>query len=101
MRITELGMGKEEFYKKSGISSASFSQWNTGMHAPTKKKIAQAALALNVSVEYLLAGNEKKPDPETGNELTEMQQKAMRLIMEMSDSQLRVFIAALEAGKES
>lgn len=99
MRITELGMSKEEFYKKSGISSASFSQWNTGMHAPTKKKIAQAALALNVSVEYLLTGNETKPAPETGNELTEMQQKAMRLIMEMSDSQLRVFIAALEASK--
>jgi len=61
VRIAELGMSKEEFYEKSGISSASYSQWNTGAHAPTKKKLAQAAAALGVSVEYILTGNENKP----------------------------------------
>ena len=62
-------------------------------------RLVEIAKYLNVSTAYLTGEqNEKKPAPETGNELTEMQRKAMRLIMEMSDSQLRVFIATLEAA---
>ena len=73
MRVAELGMTKEEFYEKSGISSASYSQWNTGTHTPTKKKMAQAAAALNVSLEYILTGEEQKEKPTTvsGSELDE------------------------------
>ena len=62
------GMSKEEFYEKSGISSASFSQWNTGLHKPSKKKIADAAKCLNVSVEFLLYGDNKKPALDNENE---------------------------------
>ncbi len=76
MRVAELGMTKEEFYEKSGISSASYSQWNTGTHAPTKKKMAQAAAALNVSLEYILTGETKKESTATnGSELTEEEMK--------------------------
>lgn len=64
MRCASLGMSKEDFYKASGISSASFSQWNTGIHAPTKKKLAQAANVLGVSLEYLLTGETKKAPSE-------------------------------------
>ena len=60
IRMAELGMSKEEFYEKSSISSASFSQWNTGVHKPTKKKLGQAAAVLNVSLEYLLTGEQKE-----------------------------------------
>jgi transcriptional regulator with XRE-family HTH domain len=71
MRVAELGMTKEEFYEKSGISSASYSQWNAGPHAPTKKKMAQAAAALNVSLEYILTGETKKePTATNGSELS-------------------------------
>ena len=62
-RITELGITKEEFYASSGISSASFSQWNTGVHKPTPKKIASAAKALGVPVSYLVEGVEQKENP--------------------------------------
>ena len=54
MRIAQLQMSKEEFYQKAGISSASYSQWNTGKITPSKRKIAQAAEALGVTLEYLL-----------------------------------------------
>lgn len=72
IRMAELGMSKEEFYEMSGISSASYSQWNTGAHKPTKKKLADAAKTLKVSLEYLLTGeeDEKKPAPISENELT-------------------------------
>ena len=54
LHIAKMGMSKEMFYKDSGISSASFSQWNTGIHKPTLKKVTAAAKTLGVSVEYLL-----------------------------------------------
>lgn len=99
IRMAELGMSKEHFYELSGISSASFSQWNTGAHKPTKKKIGQAASVLGVSFEYLWFGEGQKNKPATheGRELTEMQQKAVDMILNMSDAQLKAFIAAAEA----
>jgi transcriptional regulator with XRE-family HTH domain len=56
-------MSKEEFYTKSGISSASYSQWNTLTHKPTKKKLGAAANCLGVPLEYLLYGSEQKETP--------------------------------------
>ena len=64
MRITELGMSKADFYKISGISSASYSQWNTGLYKPSEKKLRSAAECLGVSYEYLAFGHsetEKAP----------------------------------------
>ena len=65
MRISELGMAKADFYKQSGISSASYSQWNTGLYRPSEKKLRSAAECLGVSYEYIRYGasadNEKAP----------------------------------------
>lgn len=63
--IAEAGIPRERFYKESGISSASYSQWNTGTHAPTKKKLSCAARYLGVTLEYLLTGNSQKETPAT------------------------------------
>lgn len=63
LRIAELGMSKADFYKQSGISSASYSQWNTGRYNPTEKKLASAAACLGVTVEYLRDGVETKKAP--------------------------------------
>ena len=60
VRISELGMSKADFYKLSGISSASFSQWNTGLYKPSEKKLRSAAECLGVSVEYLLGQETEK-----------------------------------------
>lgn len=72
IRLAEIEMPKQVFYEKSGISSGSYSQWNTGMHSPSLKKLQKAALVLGVPVEYLLYGDapaasqgaKKSPDPE-------------------------------------
>lgn len=71
--LAERGMSKEEFYAKSKVSSASFSQWNTGIHKPTLKKIFAMAQCLGVSVEFL-TGEEKKEKPatQTGNRQSEI-----------------------------
>ena len=99
-RLIALGMSKEEFYKLSGISSATYSYWNTGKYNPTFKKLKSAAEVLEVSYEYLVTGEEQqknKPALPEENELTEMQRKAVDMIMNMTDAQLKAFIAAAEA----
>ena len=53
MRLSQIGMSKSEFYDRSGISSASFSQWRTGTYKPSRKKLAKAADVLSVPVDYL------------------------------------------------
>jgi transcriptional regulator with XRE-family HTH domain len=62
IRLAEIGMTKQEFYEKSGISSGSFSQWNTGKHAPSIKKVQRASSAIGVTTEYLLYGVDPMPD---------------------------------------
>ena len=54
MRLSQIGMSKAEFYSRSGISSASLSQWRTGTYKPSKKKLERAAEVLAVPVGYLL-----------------------------------------------
>lgn len=54
LRLAEVGMSKTEFYKRSGISSASYSQWNTGLYTPSERKLKNAAECLGISFEYLL-----------------------------------------------
>ena len=53
-RLIELNMTKAEFYKKSGISSASLCQWKSGKYVPSEKKLNAAAAVLGVSYEYLI-----------------------------------------------
>ena len=59
--LAEKGMSKEEFYSKSKVSSASFSQWNTGLHKPTPKKLFAIAECLGVSVAFLTGEEERTP----------------------------------------
>lgn len=68
--IAQSGMMKQDFYDKTGISSASYSQWNTGTHTPSMKKLQRAADVLGVTLEYLLYGDEN------GNEQEEETKKS-------------------------
>ena len=59
IRLSEINMSKADFYKLSGISSASLSQWRTGVYSPTRKKLESAAECLGLSYEYLAYGAEE------------------------------------------
>lgn len=63
LRLLELNMTKAEFYEKSGISSASYSQWNTGRYNPSKRKLENAAKCLETTYEYLAFGQETEKTP--------------------------------------
>lgn len=90
VRRIELGMSKTEFYEKSGISSATYSQWNTKIFKPSKRKLKGAASALKMTYEELVgeeAKNEQKQEsspPNTGNELSEDQKYLIDFISQAS-----------------
>lgn len=60
--LAEKGIQKKDFYKDCGITSASYSLWNTGKTAPRKKNLNIIARYLGTSTDYLLTGlGEKAP----------------------------------------
>lgn len=110
IRLAEIEMPKQVFYEKSGISSGSYSQWNTGMHSPSLKKLQKAALVLGVPVEYLLYGDapaasqgaKKAPDPEIEGVMeNEDLKEAVELLKKMDKETLRIFIKAARGALEN
>lgn len=60
-------------------------------------RLVEIANYLNVPTAYLTGEEQNKPALPQENELTEMQQKAVDMILNMTDAQLKAFIAAAEA----
>ena len=77
-----------------GLSNAAASGWKKGKE-PNDTTLAKLADYFGVTVETLT--NENKPALPQENELTEKQRKAVDMIMNMTDDQLKAFIAAAEA----
>lgn len=105
LRMAELNMSKQSFYEKSGISSASFSQWNTGAYKPSVKKIKSAAKALGTSVEYLLTGagpgDIKKERPaENGEALKESLPEDIRQLLSICQENPALASALLSVARQ-
>lgn len=105
LRMAELNMSKQSFYEKSGISSASFSQWNTGAYKPSVKKIKSAAKALDTSVEYLLTGagpgDIKKERPaENGETLKESLPEDIRQLLSICQENPALASALLSVARQ-
>lgn len=79
-----------------GLSRTSPNGWKKGK-VPRDATLEKIADYFGVSVEALTEEQKNKPTTQEGNELTEMQQKAVDMILNMSDAQLKAFIAAAEA----
>ena len=103
LRLTEIDMEKGEFYAKSGISSGSYSQWNTEAHQPSLKKLRAAASVLGVSLEYLLYGDgaekESAPDPKIEG-YSELQQAAIQFVLSLPPDKLERFVKMGRAAFE-
>ncbi len=109
IRLAEIEMPKQVFYEKSGISSGSYSQWNTGMHSPSLKKLQKAALVLGVPVEYLLYGDApaasegaKKALTKTGEreDISPAKQALLDVIDSLTDEQCEKLLIVVESAKK-
>ena len=65
--LMQRNITKTKFYEDCGITSASYSQWNTGKTTPRMKNIVRIAEYLKVSPEYLMTGDETKKEPTADN----------------------------------
>lgn len=57
--LAKRGIQKEDFYKDSGITSATMSQYRSGLYNPSKKTIAKASAYFGITVSELV----KQIDP--------------------------------------
>lgn len=70
--LAEKGISKRDFYQDCGITSASYSLWNTGKTTPRMKNLEVIADYLETTTDYLLTGlgeKEKAPTREGEREI--------------------------------
>ena len=77
--LAEKGISKRDFYRDCGITSASYSLWNTGKTTPRMKNLEVIANYLETTTDDLLTGlgeKEKAPTQEGEREIDDRQMKA-------------------------
>lgn len=77
--LAEKGISKRDFYRDCGITSASYSLWNTGKTTPRMKNLEVIANYLETTTDYLLTGlgeKEKAPTQVGEREIDDRQMKA-------------------------
>lgn len=92
----EKGITINKLEKETSIGRGNIARWDK--HRPNIDNVQKVADYFAVTTDYILTGNENKPAQ--GGELTETQREAVELIMQMSDQQLKVFVATLKAAME-
>lgn len=106
--LAERGIEKKKFFADCKITSATYSQWNTGKTTPRMRNLAVIATYLGVPLDELLRSvnpshggisedDEKKQRPAQGEALSPEKQAAWELLQKMDDDTLRRFINAAKA----
>ena len=112
--LAKKNISKTEFYEKCNLTSASYSNWNTGKTRPKMKNIERIARFLGVTSEYLLYGDgeekESAPDPKTdgikkahateGEGYTDLQKAAIQFVLSLPPEKLERFIKMGRAAFE-
>lgn len=82
--------------RELGLGNGTIRRWDDS--SPAYEKLQKVADYFGITVAELTGEDQKeKPAAHEGRELTEMQQKAVDMILNMSEAQLKAFIAAAEA----
>lgn len=78
--LAEKGIQKQDFYRDCGITSASYSLWNTGKTTPRMKNLEAIADYLNTTTDYLLTGlGQKEKTPTLESEQMRLEGTYLRL----------------------
>ena len=102
--LAKKNISKAEFYEKCNLTSASYSNWNTGKTRPKMKNIERIARFLGVTSEYLLYGDgeekESAPDPKTEGEDAQLAQ-LIAGFRRLSPQQKSAVLAVIEGYQPS
>ena len=88
---------KGEFYKKSGVSSATFSQWRKGTYSPSSENIRRIEEYLGIKFEL---GTKEKPATVAGDELSEKDVQLANWFRSLSAEKQRALLNLGDAPKE-
>lgn len=102
--LAKKNISKAEFYEKCNLTSASYSNWNTGKTRPKMKNIERIARFLGVTSEYLLYGDsaekEETPDPKIEGEDAQLAQFIAKF-SRLSPQQKSAVLAVMEGYQPS
>ena len=102
--LAKKNISKAEFYEKCNLTSASYSNWNTGKTRPKMKNIERISRFLGVTSEYLLYGDgeekESAPDPKTEVEDAQLAQ-LIAGFSRLSPQQKSAVLAVIEGYQPS
>lgn len=95
-KLKEIDMPKGEFYKKSGISSATFSQWRNGTYEPSTENLSRIEECLGLS----FAISQKEKQPAVIGELSEDEIKLLAAYRKILDQKKPGYLDMLERAAE-
>lgn len=100
--LAKKNISKAEFYEKCNLTSASYSNWNTGKTRPKMKNIEKIARFLGVTSEYLLYGDgeekESAPDPKTKGG-SQAKKALMDALNDLTDEQCEKLLPIILSAK--
>lgn len=100
IRLKEMGKTKKQFYEDTGISSATYSQWNTGMFSPSKKSLKIVSEYIGVSVPELTGDAQTEKLPAQHGEQDAEVQELIRLF-DLASPELRAAALAVLKSAEA
>jgi DNA-binding helix-turn-helix protein len=102
--LAEKGISKRDFYQDCGITSASYSLWNTGKTTPRMKNLEVIADYLETTTDYLLTGlgeKEKAPIPKVEREMDDLTNEILNELEGMSHAEMLLVKERIQKIKES
>lgn len=93
--LKEKRIKKADFYKATGVSSASFSQWRKNGHTPELKTLMRVNSFLGTN--FGITEVKENPAPLEGDGIDKYDIKLMSLIKQMNEEQKKLALALIEA----
>lgn len=90
-KLKEINMPKGEFYKQSGISSATFSQWRNGTYEPSTENLSRIEEFLGLS--FAISQKQKQPAPK--GELSEDEAMILDLFRSLPEDERKSVLLLL------
>jgi repressor LexA len=90
----------KEFGIKAGVGEKAIDNWKRGLSASYMKKLDMIADFFNVSVDYLLYGNEQKNSPsDESKRLSEIENKIIAIYRTLPEEKKKAFMTIVESLK--
>lgn len=104
IRLAELGMKKRDFYALTGITSAAYSNWNTGKSQPSNPTLHKIDTVLGTNFEQYRLSDNIYEKIQMLQELRDSERALLQVTKSMSDEEIRKtteFIKSLKEGNKS